>query len=88
MAVLSELEPEVSRNPRVTDMYWMDEKEEKRIETIDVGQTAVLYVLTEDFNPDDPISVNLKNEETEEEIVLDGTVKENGLSKIKWKYES
>ena len=55
-------------------MYWMDEKEEKRIETIDVGQTAVLYVLTEDFNPDDPISVNLKNEETEEEIVLDGTV--------------
>jgi len=68
-------------------MYWMDEKEENKIETIKKGQTAVLYVKTEDFNPGEAITIPLRDDETGDKFTLNGTLDAQGLAKIKWECE-
>ena len=87
-AELSELEPKIEKTPRVREIYWMDEKEEKIIKTIDKGQKVVMIAVTEDFEVDDPLDFPIRNKATKEEFkTLKGTVNSEGLVKIPWTYE-
>jgi len=81
---LSETEPKMNKEPKITRLYWMDKEGKEMIETLEYGQEAVLFVETEDYRPNQKITIPLKDDETEEEYELTGRLDELGNTKIKW----
>lgn len=68
----------------VTRLYWMDKEEKEIIEILESGQEAVLFVETEDFRPNQKITIPLEDDETKEKYELTGRLDELGKTKIQW----
>ncbi|WP_103070916.1 DUF4280 domain-containing protein [Aquimarina sediminis] len=74
--------------PKVVESYWMDENEEQRINEMEYGEVATMYVRTENVDPGQSITVTInesKNNKIDGEktkLKYSGTVKEDGVAKL------
>lgn len=82
------IETKVTKEPRITKLYWVGNKEdEKVIKDIDNGQTVYLFAETEDYESGETADISVENSETGEIITLSGKVEEDLRLKIEWTYE-
>lgn len=84
-AELTQVKPKVKREFRVTKLYWMDENEENNIEMAEKDEKAILFVETEDFKPDQRVTIPQKDTNTGKEYKLRGRLDSFGRTKILWK---
>lgn len=81
---LAETEPKMEREPKVIKLYWMDEEEKEIIKMFLSEQKVILFVETEDFEPNQIITIPLEDNETGEKYELRGKLDILGKTKIFW----
>jgi len=75
--------------PKVAESYWMDEAGKERIDSSDYGDKTQLFVLTENMDPGETVTVNVKDKdkqdfkEGEKKLKYTGTVKADGTASLK-----
>ena len=75
--------------PKVVESYWLDESGKERIDNLNYGEKAQLFILTENMDAGENISINLKDEEGQDfdkgESLLKytGVVKADGTAAMK-----
>ncbi|WP_068593065.1 DUF4280 domain-containing protein [Cochleicola gelatinilyticus] len=75
--------------PKVVESYWMDESGNEKIDASDYGKKAQLYVLTENMDPGENVTVKVKDSENKEfkkgekELTYSGSVKADGTVALK-----
>ena len=88
MAVLSELEPEVKRIPKITDVYWKEEGSDEKYREILPDTPVTVYIETADYESGEPFCVKIKNSDNsyfkghEEYLIISGNLNEQGILKI------
>lgn len=74
--------------PKIVQTYWMDENEEKRINKIEYGQKASIFVRTQNVDPGETIKVNVTEKDgnkidgAKSTITFSGTVNDDGTAKL------
>lgn len=74
--------------PKVVESYWMNETNQKKINTAEYGEKAVMFVRTENVDPGKPISINVKEKNGNKidgqntQIKYTGEVQEDGTAKL------
>lgn len=74
--------------PKVIETYWMDEAKKKKIDKIQYGEKAQIFVLTENISPGEVINVKVK--EVDEKVIdgkesilnFSGTILADGTAKL------
>ncbi len=75
--------------PKVVESYWMDEAGKERIDSTDYGEKAQLFVLTDNMDPGETVTVNISDKEKqdfakgEKKLKYKGTVKADGTAAMK-----
>jgi len=75
--------------PKVVESYWMDEAGKERIDSLDYGEKAQLFVLTENMDAGETLTVNVKDKEKqdfnkgEKQLTYSGSVKADGTAAMK-----
>jgi len=75
---------EEEKTPRVTRMYWMDEKEEKHIDEFN-GEPILFIAETADYDEGEILDFPLKNKKTGKITTISGKVDQLGKVKIIYK---
>lgn len=81
--------PGNDKAPKVVESYWMDEAGNEKIDASDYGKKAQLFVLTENMDPGESVTVNVKDSENKEfkkgqkELTYSGKVRPNGTVAMK-----
>jgi len=77
------------RAPKIVKSYWMDEYGEEKIDKIEYGQKASIFVLTEHMNPGESLKVTVKEKEglnidgEKTSLIFSGTVRGDGTAELK-----
>lgn len=72
--------------PKVIESYWMDEAGKERIDSSDYGEKAQLFVLTDNMDAGESVTVNVTDKEKqdfaegEKKLKYTGTVKADGTA--------
>lgn len=75
--------------PKVVESYWMDEIGKEKIDSSDYGEKAQLFILTENMDPGENVTIKVKDEENKEfksgekELTYSGNVKADGTVSLK-----
>lgn len=62
MAVLTEIEPDVKKNPKIMEFYWTNEQKEQ-IEVLEIEDKAFVFIKVKDYEPDDEIEITIEDGE-------------------------
>jgi len=74
--------------PKVTQTYWMDENQEKRTNKIEYGQSATIFVRTQNVDPGETITVTVNEKDgnaidgSKSTITFSGTVLGDGTAQL------
>ena len=74
--------------PKIVESYWMDESGQERIDSSDYGQNAQLYIMTENMDAGESITINLKDEKGqdfnkgEKQLKYSGIVQADGTAAL------
>ncbi|MFD2561098.1 DUF4280 domain-containing protein [Aquimarina rubra] len=75
--------------PKVVESYWMDEAGKEKIDRINYGEKATIFVMTENMDPGKSLKVNVSEKEgkqidgKKDQLVYSGTVKADGTAELK-----
>lgn len=84
--VLTEIEPRVIKNPRITRLYWIDAETEEKVKRISYGTKVKLVMITKDYNEKEIANVTVKWEDTNDfingkkELKFSGIVDSEGIA--------
>lgn len=74
--------------PKVVETYWMDEASKKRINKLEYGAKAALFVMTKDIDAGETLTVKIKEKNKEKidgnnnTLSYSGTVLDNGSAQL------
>ncbi|MFD0864180.1 DUF4280 domain-containing protein [Sungkyunkwania multivorans] len=74
--------------PKVVEKYWMDESKEKRVNEIQYGETATIFVRTENVEAGESITIKVKDTADQKidgqktNLTFSGTVLEDGTAEL------
>jgi len=77
------------RAPKVVQSYWMDENGEEKIDQINYGENATIFVKTQNMDPGESVSVTVRDKEgakidgEKTSLVFSGSVKMDGTAELK-----
>ena len=70
--------------PKVVESYWMDEAGKERIDSSDYGEKAQLFVLTDNMDAGESLSVNIKDKEEQDFAQGEKKLKYTGTVQARW----